>query len=67
MKDIKHLSEHEEEDCYKPVRVINFCSNNYIEHQSNSDRNKVLLIEENLNKIRPYLKYFINDLKKSDT
>ena len=40
---------------------------NYIEYESNGDRNKTLSIEEYLNKIRPYLKDSINNLKKSDT
>ena len=30
-------------------------------------KNEALLIEEYLNKIRPYLKNIINDLKKFDT
>ena len=34
-----------------------------IEHESNSDRNKTLSEEEDLNKIRPYLKDIINNLK----
>ena len=50
---------------YKLVRVINFWSNNYIEYENNSNRNKTLSLEEYLNKIRPYLKG-INNLKKSD-
>ena len=37
---IKNLFEHEEEDYHKPVRVSNFWSNNYIEYESNSDKNK---------------------------
>ena len=41
---------------YKPVRVTNFWSNNYIEYENNGDRNKALSVEEYLNKIRPYLK-----------
>ena len=55
--DIKNLFEHEkkEETYYKPVRVSNFCSNSYIEYESNSDRNK------------RYLKDIINNLTKSDT
>ena len=67
-RDIKNLFEHEEEEenYYKPVRVSNFWSNNYIESESNGDRNKTLLVEEYLNKIRPYLKDIINNLKKSD-
>ena len=68
LRDIKNLFEHEkeEENYYKPVRVSNFWSNNYIEYKSNGDRNKTLSVEEYLNKIRPYLKD-INNLKKSDT
>ena len=31
------------------------------------NRNKTLTVEEYLNKIRPYLKDIINNLKKSDT
>ena len=49
---------------YKPVRVSNFWSNRYIEYD---DRNKTLLVEEYLNKIIPYLKDIINNLKKSNT
>ena len=49
------------------VRVNNFWSNNYIEYESNGDRNKTLSAEEYLDKIRPYLKDIINKLKKSDT
>ena len=40
IRDIKNLFEHEEEDYHKPVRVSNFWSNNYIEYESNSDKNK---------------------------
>ena len=66
--DINNLFEHkDEENHYKPVRVRNFWSNNYIEYESNSDRNKTLPVEEYLNRIRPYLKDIINNLKKSDT
>ena len=69
LRDIKNLFEHEreEENYYKPVTVSNFWSNNYIEYESNGDRNKTLSVEEYLNKIRPYLKDIINNLKKSDT
>ena len=57
----------EEEDCCKPLRVSSFSSNNYVEYESNGDRNKTLSIEEYLNKIRPHLKDIINNLKKSDS
>ena len=49
----------------KPVRVSKFWSNNYIEYESNGDRNKTLSVEEYLNKLRPYFKD-INNFKKSD-
>ena len=52
---------------YKLVSVSNFWSNNHIEFEHNSDRNKTLTVEEYLNEIRAYLKDIINNLKKSDT
>ena len=52
-RDIRNLFEHEY--YYKPTRVGNFWSNNYIEYESNSGRNKKLSVEKYLNKIRPYL------------
>ena len=66
--DIKNLFEDkEEENYYKPIRVSNSWSNNYIENESNGNRNKTLSVEKHLDKIRPYLKDIINNLKKSDT
>ena len=67
LRDIQNLFEYEKEENYdKQVRVSNVCSNNYIEYESNSDRNKTVSVEEYLNKIRPYLKDIINNLKKSE-
>ena len=68
-KNIKNLFEYEKEDenYYKPVRVNNFWSNNYIEYKSNGDKNRILSVEEYLDKTRPYLGDIINDLKESDT
>ena len=64
----KTLSEYEkeEENYYKPVRASNFWGNNYIEYKSSGDTNKILSVEEYLNKIRPYLKDIIDNLKNSD-
>ena len=64
-----NLFEHEEEkqNYYKLVTVNKFWSNNYIEYQSKSYRNKTLSAEEYLNNICPYLKDIINSLKKSYT
>ena len=67
IRDVRNLFGHEkEENYYKPVRVVNFCSNNSIEYESNGDRNKILSVEKFFNKIRPYLKDIINNLKKSN-
>ena len=51
-----------EENYYKPVRVNNFWSNNYIDN----DKSRILSVEKYLDKIRPYLRDIINDLKQSD-
>ena len=45
IKYIRNLSEHEQEDYYKPVRAVSFFSNNYIEYESNGDGNKTLSVE----------------------
>ena len=50
-----------------PVRLRDFWSKNYVEYESIGDRNKTVLVEEYFNKIRPYLKDIINNLKKSHT
>ena len=49
------------------MRVNNFWSNNYIEYKRNDDKNKILSVEEYLDKIKPYLRGIINDLKQSHT
>ena len=48
-------------------QIFDFWSNNYIEYESNGGRNKTLSVEEYLNKIGPYLKDIMNNLKKSDS
>ena len=55
-----------EKNCYKPVRVNNFWSNNYIEYKSNSNENRILSVEEYHDKIRWYTRDIINDLKQCD-
>ena len=47
--------------------VNNFCSNYHIVYKSNGDKNRILSVEEYLDKIRLYLRDIINDLKQSDT
>ena len=63
LRDIRNPFEQEKEDYYKPEKVGNFWSNNYIEYEINSDRNVTLLLEEYLNKIWPHLR----DIKSEKT
>ena len=62
IRDIKSLFE--QIDYYEPVRVGNFHSNDYIEYESKSDRNKILSIKEQLEEIKLHLKIIMNNLKK---
>ena len=48
-RDIRNLFEYEEKDYYQPLILYNFWRNNYIEHESNSDRNKTLTVERYVN------------------
>ena len=48
----KNMKNNEEHDSYyKPKRVSNFWNNNYIEYESNGDRNENLSLEEYLTKL----------------
>ena len=69
LRNIKNILKYEKEEknCYELVRANNFSSNYYIEYKSNSDKNRILSVEEYLYKIRPYLRDIINDPKQSDT
>ena len=50
IRDIRNLFEHKEgENYYKPVRVSNFWSNDYIEYKSNCDRSKTQPVDKYLN------------------
>ena len=44
IREIRTLFE-QEDDYYKPIRVGNFWNNNYIEYESNGDRNKNLSVK----------------------
>ena len=56
IRDIRTLFEQQEEDYYKPKRLINLWNN--------GDKNRNLSLDTYLNKIEPYL---IIDLQNSDT
>ena len=63
LRDIRTLFELHEDDYYKPIRTGNASSSNYIEYESNGDKDKSLPVNEYLNKIIPNLSDMINDLK----
>ena len=54
LRDIKNPFEHEkeEENYYKPLRVYHFWSNSYIEYKRVGDKDRILSVEEYLDKIR---------------
>ena len=57
----------QEEVNYVPKRVSSSWNNDYIEYESNGDKNSNLSLDEYLNKIEPYLRDLIIDLQSSDT
>lgn len=65
ISDIRNTFELENEHYYKPVRIENCHSNNYIGYEISGDRDSKISIEENLYKIKLYLKDIIIDLQKS--
>ena len=66
-RSIKNPFEYDkkEENYNKPLRANNFWNNDYIKYKGNGDKSRILSVEEYLEKIRPYLRDIINDLKQS--
>ena len=67
IRDIRKHFEQEDDYYYKLERLSKFWNNNYIEYESNGDRTKNLLLEEDLHKIRPYGRDMKIGLQESDT
>ena len=57
------MYESDKEDYYKPIRAGNIFSSNYIEYESNGDKDKTLFIDNYLDKIEPYLNDLIYNYK----
>ena len=53
----------DEEDYYKPIRTDNAFTTNYIEYESNRNKDKMLLPEDYFDKIEPYLNDLIHNHK----
>ena len=62
-RDIITLAESFEEDYYRLTRNSIAFSSNYIEYESNEDKDKMLSTEKYLDKIEPYLNNLIDDHK----
>ena len=67
IRDIRILFEQEEKDSYKPKRINSFWNSNYIEYESNGDKNRNLSLDECLNKTEIYLRNIMIDLQSSST
>ena len=62
IRDIGNLfNQSSDEDYYKPVKTKSAFNGNYIEYQSDGNKDKNLSAKEYLNMIRPYLSNIIND------
>ena len=59
----KNLLSKQEEDNYKPERIGNAFSSNYIEYKSSGNKDKTLSPKDYLDEIKPYLSDMINDHK----
>ena len=51
------------EDYYRPMKVNNAFNDDYIEYESNRDKDKILPVKENLHMIRQYISDVINNHK----
>ena len=63
MRNIKNFYDYIDEDYYEPIKINNALNNDYIEYQSNGDKDKTLSIEEYVDMIRQYLSSIRNDHK----
>ena len=64
MKDLRNLFNLSiVEDYYQQIIIKDTFNSNYIEYESKGDKDKILLIKEYIDIIRPYLTDTINDHK----
>ena len=62
LRDIRSILD-SKEDYYEPIKINNAFNDNYIEYESNGDKDKQLSIEEYLHMIKPYWSKMINSHK----
>ena len=61
------LNQSTDKDYYKPIETKSAFNGNYIEYESNGDKNKNLSAKKYINLIRPYFSDTINDYKAFKT
>ena len=62
IRDVVNLfNQSTDKDYYKPIKTKSAFNGNYIEYESNGDKDKNLSAKKYLNMIRPYLSDIIND------
>ena len=61
IRDVKDLFDLSiDEDYYKPIITSDAFDNNYIQHESKGNKDKILTTSEYVDMIRPYLSEIIN-------
>ena len=63
LRNIRILSESDKEDYDKPIRTGNAFNSNYIEYESNGDKDKTLSVKEYLHETKPHLDNLIDNHK----
>ena len=66
VRDIRTLFEENEHEYCKSRKESNLWNNNYTGYENNGGRNKILLLKDYLNKIKPYLRDITINLQESD-
>ena len=65
VKQLKKNIRKSKKDVYKSIKICGAFSDNFVEYQSNGNRNRSISIARYLNNIREHLRKLINDKKKS--
>ena len=64
LKKIEKTISKPKKDVYKPIKISDAFSDNFVEYKSNSKKDKSMSITRYLNNIREHLRKLINDKRK---
>ena len=62
---VKQPKKNNRKDVYKPIKISGAFSDNFVEYQSNGNRDRSISIARYLNNIKEHLRKLINDKKKN--